>query len=56
MKRTAVTANTDALHCYACPPTSDQGLLDAASSRKVEQEVLDLSDEPTRRWSLDTKG
>ena len=28
---------------------ADQGLLDIARSRKVEQEVLDLIDEPTPR-------
>jgi hypothetical protein len=28
---------------------ADQGLLDIVRSRKVEQEVLDLLDEPTRR-------
>jgi ABC-type sugar transport system ATPase subunit len=28
---------------------ADQGLLDIARSRKVEQEVLDLLDEPTSR-------
>ena len=28
---------------------ADQGLLDVARSRKVEQEVLDLLDEPTTR-------
>jgi hypothetical protein len=28
---------------------ADQGLLDVARSRKVEQEALDLLDEPARR-------
>src|SRR5262245_15960355 len=32
---------------------ADQGLLDIVRSRQVEQEVLDLLDEPTSRVSLD---